>query len=134
MVGKEISVRIYLISNQLLMNCFKEFVDKLLKTASRIFRDPQAGVPFVIQLSYENANAVCCGYLAIQSKDRLIWIYSSLCRNWTLIQSESSYGCCLAGDSSTYKQCFHSAEVIRNVLSINHLRKDCPKIRGIDRQ
>ena len=35
---------------------------------------------------------------------------------------------------STYKQCFHNTKVIRNVLIINHLRKDCPHIRGIDRQ
>ena len=31
-----------------------------------------------------------------------------------------------------YKQCFHSTKVISNVLSINHLRKDCPRIRDID--
>jgi hypothetical protein len=36
-------VETYLVSNRLLMNCFKEFVDRLLKTASKIFRDPQAG-------------------------------------------------------------------------------------------
>jgi hypothetical protein len=35
------------------MSCFKEFVDRLLKTGSRIFRDPQAGVPYIkIGLSY----------------------------------------------------------------------------------
>ena len=56
---------------------FQEFVDRLLK-AGRIFGDPQEGVPFVTQLSYENANAAHCGQLVIQSKDRLIWIYSSL--------------------------------------------------------
>jgi hypothetical protein len=108
------------------MNCFKEFVDRLLQTASRIFGDSQAGVPFVTQLSYENTKAAPCSHLVIQSKDRLIWIYSSLCRNWDLIQSGFGYGCCLAGDYSTYKQCFHSTKFIRNVLSINHFRKDCP--------
>ena len=50
---------------------FQEFMDRLLKTAHRIFRDPQAGFfvlfcfcfvfvfvfCFVTQLSYENANA-----------------------------------------------------------------------------
>jgi hypothetical protein len=115
------------------MNCFKEFVDKLLKTASRVFRDPQEGVPFVTQLSYENGNAACCGHPAIQSKDRFTWIYSSLCRKWTLIQSVFGYGCCLTGDYST-NNAFYSAEVIKNVLSINRFRKDCPKIRDIDRQ
>jgi hypothetical protein len=39
-------------------NCaLKEFVGRLLKAASRIFGDPQAGAPFVTQLSYENTNA-----------------------------------------------------------------------------
>jgi hypothetical protein len=86
-----VSMEVYLLSNRLLIDCSKEFVNRLLKTASRNFRDPQAGVPFVTQLSYENANAAHCGQLVIQSKDRLIWIYSFLCRNWTLIQSGSGY-------------------------------------------
>ena len=38
---------------------FQEFVDRLLKAAGRIFGDPQARVPFVTQLAYKNANAVC---------------------------------------------------------------------------
>lgn len=80
---------------------FQEFLDRLVKTAYRIFRDPQAQVPFVTQLSYENANTAHCGHPAIQSKARLIWIYVSLCRNWTLIHLGSSYGCCLRGDYST---------------------------------
>ena len=32
-------------------------MDRLLKTASRIFGDSQAGISFVTQLVYENANA-----------------------------------------------------------------------------
>jgi hypothetical protein len=117
------------------MDCFKEFMDRLLKTASRNFGDPQAGVPFVTQLSYENTNVACCSHPAIQSKNRLIWIYSSLCRNWTLIQSRFGYGCYLAGNHNTamlsqhqgYKEWFKDED-------INHFRKDCPKVRGIDRQ
>ena len=31
-------------------------MDRLLKAAGRIFGDAQAGVPFVTQLAYENAN------------------------------------------------------------------------------
>ena len=34
-------------------------MDRLLKAASRIFGDFQAGNPFVTQLAYENANAAC---------------------------------------------------------------------------
>ena len=43
---------------------FQEFVDRLLKAAGRIFGDSQAGVPFVTQLAYEDANAAC--HAAIQ--------------------------------------------------------------------
>jgi hypothetical protein len=57
---------------------FQDFVDKLLKTAGK------TGVPFVTQLSYENASTALCGHQDIKNKDRLIWIYYSLCRNWTL--------------------------------------------------
>ena len=110
---------------------FQNSVGRLLKAASRIFRDPEAGVLFVIELSYENTNAAHCSHPAIQSKDRLIWIYSSLCRNWTLIQSVSLR--LLPCSGLQYKQCFHT-KLIRNVSSINLLKKDCPKIRGIDRQ
>jgi hypothetical protein len=34
-------------------------VTRLLKAASRIFGDSQAGNPFVTQLANENANAMC---------------------------------------------------------------------------
>lgn len=58
--------------------------------------------------------------------------YIRLCAEIRPSYNQSSCVCCLAGDYSTYKQCFHSNEVIRNVLSISHLRKDCLKIGGID--
>ena len=35
------------------------FVDRLLKTANRIFGDSQAENPLVTQLAYENANVAC---------------------------------------------------------------------------
>ena len=58
---KEISVELQLVLDRLLMNFFlQDFVNRLLKAASRIFGDSQAGIPFVTQLAYENANAVCC--------------------------------------------------------------------------
>lgn len=109
------------------------FVDSLLKTGSRIVRGPQAGAPSVTQVSYENTNTALWGHPVTQSKDRFIWIYSSQCKNWTLLQSGFGYGCCLAGDNNTYKQCFHSTKV-KKCFKYHHLRKGCPKIRGIDRQ
>ena len=46
--------------------------------------------------------------------------------------SQFGYGCFLPGDYSTSNA--SSTMVIRKVLSINLLKKDCPKIIGIDRQ
>lgn len=55
---KEISVELQLVLDRLLMNLFlQDFVNRLLKAASRIFGDSQAGIPFVTQLAYENTNA-----------------------------------------------------------------------------
>ena len=57
--------------------------------------------------------------------------YTHVCAEARPSNNQLDYGCCLAWGLQ-YKQCFHSTKVIRNVLSINHLKKDCPKIRGID--
>lgn len=38
---------------------FQDFVDRLLKAASRILGASQAGSAFITQLVYENANTVC---------------------------------------------------------------------------
>ena len=39
----------------------QDFVDRLLKAASRILGDSQMGNPFVTQLAYENANTALKG-------------------------------------------------------------------------
>ena len=36
---------------------YQDFVDSLLKAASRILGNSQMGIPFVMQLAYENTNA-----------------------------------------------------------------------------
>jgi hypothetical protein len=38
----------------------QEFVDRLLKVASRIFRDPQAGISFVTRLNYVLMRMLIC--------------------------------------------------------------------------
>ena len=98
MRGKLISVGNYLVSNRLLMNCFMEFIDRLQNAVGRIFRDPQAGVPFVTQLVYENAIVVF--HSAIQSKNRLIFIFGQKSDTHT---SRSGYGCSLVGFYSKSK-------------------------------
>ena len=65
---------------------FQDFVDRLLKTASRILGDSQMGIPFITQLAYENTNcSVLRRYSAAQRTDRLSWVYSSLCRDWAFM-------------------------------------------------
>jgi hypothetical protein len=61
-VGKEISVRMYLVSDRLLMNCFKEFVDVLLKQLVEFRRFSSRGSSFFTQLSYENTDVAHCGH------------------------------------------------------------------------
>jgi hypothetical protein len=39
---------------------YQNFVGRLLIAASRILGDSDTGSPFIMQLAYENANAVCC--------------------------------------------------------------------------
>jgi hypothetical protein len=58
--------------------------------------------------------------------------YIHICVEMGTSYKQFGYGCCLAGDYSTNNAA--STKVIRNVLSINLLKKAWPKIRGIDRQ
>jgi hypothetical protein len=37
----------------------------------------------------------------------------------------------LPGRRLQYKQCFHSTKVIRNVLILSRLKKDCPKLEAL---
>ena len=39
---------------------YQNFVDRLLIAASRILGKSDTGSPFVMQFTYENANAMCC--------------------------------------------------------------------------
>jgi hypothetical protein len=39
---------------------YQNFVDRLLIAASRILGNSDMGSPFILQLAYENANAMCC--------------------------------------------------------------------------
>jgi hypothetical protein len=52
--------------------------------------------------------------------------YVHLCANIEPSYNQFGYGCCLAGNYST--------KVMRNVLSINILKKNCLKIRCMDRR
>jgi hypothetical protein len=58
--------------------------------------------------------------------------YVHLCAEIRPSYNQFGYGYCLAGYYSLSNA--SSTKVIRNVLSINLLKKDCPNIRGMDRQ
>ena len=105
----------------------------LLKTASRIFRESQFKQGFLFFSSSHNCLMRMLMQLSVdiqphETKTDLSGYIFPCTENWSLISSVFAYYCCLAGDYSTYKQCFHNTKIIRNVLSINHLRKDCPKL------
>jgi hypothetical protein len=91
-------------------------VDRLLKAASRIFGDPQAGIPFVTQLAYKNANAACC--TAIDTKHRQtyqdIFVFVQkldphTIRVWLWLLPYKGPLC---------KQCFHRNDGIKDVLNV----------------
>ena len=61
--------------------------------------------------------------LAYRAK-RDLYGYVCLCAEIGPSYNQFGYGCCLAGDYSTSNA--SSTKVIRNVLSINLLKKVCP--------
>ena len=74
-------------------------MDRLLKAASRIFRDPQAGIPFV---THRSMRMLIC-HVAIwpyKAKTDLSG-YIHLCAEIGPSYNQFGYGCCLAGDYST---------------------------------
>ena len=42
---------------------YQNFVDRLLIAASRILGNSETRSPFILQLAYENANAMCCAVI-----------------------------------------------------------------------
>ena len=57
---------------------FQNFVDMLLKTASRTFGDSQAGAPFFTHLSYENANAAIWPYKSKTDLSGYIHVFAEI--------------------------------------------------------
>ena len=106
------------------MNCFMEFIDRLLNAAGRIFRDPQAGVPFVTQLAYENAIVVF--HTTIQSKNRLIFISVQKSDAHTIKVWLWLLPCRVLQVKVMLSQHRGGKEYF-TYRGINNFRKDCPK-------
>ena len=72
---------------------YQHFVDRLLKAANRILGDSQTGSPFIMQLAYENANAVCSAAIQLHKGQTDLSGYVRLCAD---IGSSYSQGLALA--------------------------------------
>lgn len=58
---------------------YADFVNRLLQVAGKIFGDPQAGMGFVKQLAYENANVPCKQAICPYRKKTNLDGYIELC-------------------------------------------------------
>jgi hypothetical protein len=114
---------------------FQEFVDRLVKTACRIFRDPQARflllhnylMRMLIQLTVAiqpyKAKPDLSGYISFCAE-----IGPSYTQGLAMAAAfEGTTVQAMLSQNQGYKECFKYG-------GINHFRKDCLKIRGIDRQ
>jgi hypothetical protein len=58
---------------------YQDFVDRLLKATGRILGDSQMGIPFLMQLAYENANTACCATVQLHKGQTDLAGYIQLC-------------------------------------------------------
>ncbi|XP_062054904.1 endogenous retrovirus group K member 7 Gag polyprotein-like [Lepus europaeus] len=80
---------------------YSEFVNRLLQVAVKIFGDPQAGLDFVTQLAYENANIPCKQAIRPYRKRTDLDGYIKICIYQSILYTGSSDGRCLAGNVIT---------------------------------
>ena len=78
------------------MNCFKEFVDRLLKTASKIFRDPQAGNLLLHNCLMRMLMQLSVDIQPHETKTDLSG-YIHLCAEIGPSYNQFGYRCCLQG-------------------------------------
>jgi hypothetical protein len=109
-------------------------VDRLLKAANRILGDSQTGIPFIMQLAYENANAACCAAIRLHKGQTDLVGYIQLCAE---IGPSYNQGLALAAalQGNTVQamlaqkrgnnKCFKCG-------SLGHFKTDCPKSRGAE--
>ena len=98
------------------MNLFlQDFVNRLLKAASRIFGDSQAGIPFVTQLAYENTNAGYHDTVHPYKAQTNLAGYIHLCAQIGSSYNESLAPLC---KEPLCKQCLHRNEGIKYVLNV----------------
>jgi hypothetical protein len=113
---------------------YQDFVDRLLNAASRILGDSQMGIPFIMQLAYENANAACHSAIRPHKGQTDLAGYIWLCAEIGLPYNQGlALATALQGTTVqpvlAQKQgnntCFKCG-------SLGHSKNDCPKIRGAE--
>lgn len=115
---------------------FQDFVDRLQKTAGRIFGDPQSGIPFVTQLAYENANAACRAAIRPYKAKTDLHGYIRLCAeigpsyNQGLAMAAAFQGTtihAMLAQNCKDRRCYKCGDT-------GHFKGDCPRRKGVDYQ
>ena len=106
---------------------YQDFVDRLLISASRILGNPDTGSPFVMQLAYENANAICRAAIQPHKGTTDLAGYVCLC-------ADIGPSCEIL--QGTHAQAMFSRKRGKNVCfkcgSLDHFRIDCPQNKGAE--
>jgi hypothetical protein len=89
---------------------YQNFVDRLLIAASRILGKSDTGSPFLMQLAYENANAMCCAAIQPHTGQTNLAGYVRLC--------EDIGPSCAILQGGPYKQCSRRNEGIMHILNV----------------
>ena len=104
---------------------YQNFVDRILIVASRILGKLDMRNPFVMQLSYENANAMCLGAIQLHKGQTDLAGYVRLCADiWPS----------LATSQRTHVQATFSRKRGNNACfkcgSLDNFKSNCPKNKG----
>lgn len=106
---------------------YQDFVDRLLISASRILGNPDTGSPFLMQLAYENANAICRAAIQPHKGTTDLAGYVHLC-------TDIGPSCEIL--QGTHAQAMFSRKRGKNVCfkceSLDHFRIDCPQNKGAE--
>jgi hypothetical protein len=113
---------------------YQNFVDRLLIAASRILGKSDTGSSFVMQLAYENANAMCHATIQPHKVQADLAGYVCLCAE---IRPSYNQGLAFsAASKGTTIQAMFSQKQGNNACfnceSLGHFKSDCPKNKGAE--
>lgn len=106
---------------------YQNFVDRLLISASRILGKSDMGSPFIMQLAYENANAMCRAVIQPHKGQTDLAGYDSLC-------TDIKQSCAIS--QGVHVQAMFSWKRGNNACfkcgSLDHFKSNCPKNKGAE--